>query len=311
MIEEKFEVEKNAIKLVIVGDVLMAILGWTFYYLTHSQAILMDGIYPFIDLIAGLLTLRVATLITKQASQNQPFGYAIFEPLLNFIKGIMIMVVVIFATYASIYAIFHGGRHVVADIAVFYAVIASTLGFGLSYVLFRMNKTAQSALISVDLQGWLIGAVLSLAVGISFAISIYIETTEYAYLVPYTDPVVILVLIALMLPMPWKILKENGMQIIGRFENTETSAKIEKLVRDELGDPMFMDLKMRYLQLGRSIYIQLYIQMTADANFSLADADQFRNDIYAKLKSEYDYLAIDVVFTADPVWVARSVGDVH
>lgn len=309
MIEEKFEVEKKAIKLVLIGDILMAVLGWTFYYFTHSQAILMDGVYPFIDLVAGLLTLRVATLITKQASQNQPFGYAIFEPLLNFIKGIMIMLVVIFATYASVHAIFHGGRDVVVDIAVLYAVLASVLGFGLSYLLYRMNKTAQSTLLDVDLQGWLIGSVLSLAVGISFAISLWVDTTEYRFLVPYTDPVVLLVLIALMLPIPLKILKENGMQIIGRFENTEISAKIEKLVRAELDDPMFKDMKMRYLQLGRTIYIQLYVQMDPEAKFSLKEADEFRSYIFTKLKSEYDYLSVDVIFTADPVWISRSVGD--
>jgi predicted Co/Zn/Cd cation transporter (cation efflux family) len=308
---DKFQAEKKGIKLVLVGDVLMALLGWTFYYLTHSQAILMDGIYPFIDLIAGLLTLRVATLISKQAANktNRPLGYAVFEPLLNFIKGIMILVVVIFATYASVKLIVNGGHQVVADIAVLYALIASSLGFGLSYMLYRINMVADSALIDVDLKGWLIGAVLSLAVGLAFALSILVEKTAFAYLVPYTDPVVLLVLIALILPMPLKILKENGMQIIGRFENTETSQKINKLVNKELADPMFIDFKMRYWQLGRSIYIQLYIQMDPDADFSLKQADEFRNYLYRKLKSEYDYLAIDVVFTADPTWVAGSVAD--
>lgn len=305
----KFEAEKKAIKLVLVGDIIMAALGWIFYYFTHSQAILMDGIYPFIDLMAGLLTLRVATLITRQASQNQPFGYAILEPLLNFIKGTMILVVVIFATYASVHAIFHGGRHVDIDIAIIYAVLASALGFWLSYLLYLRNKTAQSALIDVDLQGWLIGAVLSLAVGISFALTFFLHDSEWEYLIPYTDPVVLLVLIALMLPIPLKIVKENGMQIIGRFESTETSEQIEALLKAELQDPMFITHKMRYFQLGRTIYIQLYVQMDPNASFSLEDADAFRSYLYTRLKSEYDYLAIDVIFTADPVWVSRSVGE--
>ncbi|MBD3822748.1 MAG: cation diffusion facilitator family transporter [Thiotrichales bacterium] len=307
--DRTLEVEKKAIKLVMIGDVLMAVLGLSFYYLTHSQAILMDGIYPFIDMTAGLLTLRVATLISKQANQNQPFGYAIYEPLLNFIKGIMILVVVIFAIYASVHALLNGGRHVVADIAVFYAVVASLLGFVLSYFLYRMNKSVKSDLIEVDLQGWLIGGVLSLAVGISFGFSMWLAGTEYKDWVPYTDPIVILVLVMLMLPLPIKVVKENGLQLIGRFENSEISDDIEELVRHELKEDRFIGFEKRYLQLGRSIYVQLYIQMKPDCDFNLQEADLFRTHLYHKLKQRYEYLAVDVIFTADPVWAKRSVGD--
>ncbi|MPQ76483.1 cation diffusion facilitator family transporter [Hydrogenovibrio sp. JE_KL2] len=307
--DRTLEVEKKAIKLVMIGDVLMAVLGLSFYYLTHSQAILMDGIYPFIDMTAGLLTLRVATLISKQANQNQPFGYAIYEPLLNFIKGIMILVVVIFAIYASVHALLNGGRHVVADIAVFYAVVASLLGFVLSYFLHRMNKSVKSDLIEVDLQGWLIGGVLSLAVGISFGFSMWLSSTEYKDWVPYTDPIVILVLVMLMLPLPIKVVKENGLQLIGRFENSEISDDIEELVRHELKEDRFIGFEKRYLQLGRSIYVQLYIQMKPDCDFNLQEADLFRTHLYHKLKQRYEYLAVDVIFTADPVWAKRSVGD--
>ncbi|MBN2606984.1 MAG: cation diffusion facilitator family transporter [Thiotrichales bacterium] len=307
--DRTLEVEKKAIKLVMIGDVVMAVLGLSFYYLTHSQAILMDAIYPFIDMTAGLLTLRVATLISKQANQNQPFGYAIYEPLLNFIKGIMILVVVIFAIYASVHALLNGGRHVVADIAVFYAVVASLLGFVLSYFLYRMNKSVKSDLIEVDLQGWLIGGVLSLAVGISFGFSMWLAGTEYKDWVPYTDPIVILVLVVVMLPLPIKVVKENGLQLIGRFENSEISNDIEELVRHELKEDRFIGFEKRYLQLGRSIYVQLYIQMKADSDFNLQEADLFRTHLYHKLKQRYEYLAVDVIFTADPVWAKRSVGD--
>ncbi len=42
-LDHKIATEKRAIKLVMVGDILMAVLGLVFYYLTESQAILMDG----------------------------------------------------------------------------------------------------------------------------------------------------------------------------------------------------------------------------------------------------------------------------
>ena len=308
-LEQKIATEKRAIKLVMFGDVIMAVLGLVFFYLTNSQAILMDGVYPFIDLVAGLLTLRVVGLMAKQASQSQPFGYAIFEPVLNFIKGILILLVILVAFYASVEAILHGGRHIDANIAVFYSIIASILGFGLAAILYRMNKTAESSLIDVDLQGWLVGGILSIAVGLSFAVAIWMESIGHSEWVPYTDPIVILVLIMMMLPMPLKILKDNGLQIIGRTDNNDHMSLLQKEVETVFAAVPYLDMKIRYLQAGRMIYVQVYIQMDADISFDLNQQDALRDRLFQHLKLTYDYLSLDVIYTAQPIWVARSVGE--
>lgn len=306
-VSHKIKTEKKAIKLVLVGDVLMAVLGLSFYYMTNSQAILMDGVYPFIDLISGLLALRVVSLMTQQTSQAEPFGYAIFEPVLNFIKGILILLVIIFALYASVEAILHGGRHIAADIAVFYSIIASILGFGLSYILHRMNKTAESSLIDVDLQGWVIGSILSVAVGISFALAIWMQYAGYESWVPYTDPIVILLLILLMVPIPLKILKENGLQIIGRTGSSEKAGVLQQQVESVLNQIPYLDMKMRYLQAGRMVYVRAYVQMDPQADFSLQQQDDFRDQLYQHLSQLHDYISLDVVFTAKPILASVSI----
>ncbi len=310
-LDHKIATEKRAIKLVMVGDILMAVLGLVFYYLTESQAILMDGVYPFIDLVAGLLTLRVVSLMAQQASQSQPFGYAIFEPVLNFIKGVLILLVILVAFYASVEAIFHGGRHIDAHIAVFYSVIASVLGFGLAYVLYHMNKTAQSSLIHVDLQGWLTGGILSIAVGLSFGAAIWMEAIGHEEWVPYTDPVVILILILLMLPIPLKILKENGLQIIGRTDDAELMRFLNQEVEQVFEPVAYLDMKTRYLQAGRMMYVQVYIQLDDATPFDIRQQDVYRDRLYHHLKQTYDYLSLDVIYTAQPIWVMRSIGENH
>lgn len=306
-LSHKIRTEKSAIKLVLIGDVLMAVLGLTFYYLTNSQAILMDGVYPFIDLISGLLALRVVSMMTHQTSRAEPFGYAIFEPVLNFIKGILILLVIIFALYASIEAILNGGRHIAADIAVFYSILASILGFGLSYILHRMNKTAESSLIDVDLQGWLIGSILSVAVGISFALAIWMQNAGFDHWVAYTDPIVILLLILLMVPIPLKILKENGLQIIGRTGSSEKANEIEAQVASVMEDLPYLDMKMRYLQAGRMVYVRVYVQMDPDLDFSLQKQDAFRDRLFQHLNDLHDYISVDVVFTAKPILDSVSI----
>jgi cation diffusion facilitator family transporter len=305
---QKVSAEKKAIKWVMIGDVILAALGITFFYLTHSQAILMDGVYPLIDLVAALLTLRVVTLITQQASESQPFGYAIFEPVLNFIKGILILLVILFALYAAIAAILHGGRQIDANIAVFYSVLSSLLGFSMSYALHRMNRKAQSSLIEVDLKGWLIGSVLSVAVGLSFAAAIWMEQAGFGHWVPYVDPTVILILIVLMLPMPLQILKHNAFQIIGRSGNHQKMELLQQEVEAVFATVVYQDVKVRYLQAGRMLYVQVYVQMAPESDFGLLEQDKYRDALFQHLRQRYDYLSLDVIYTTHPIWVARSVG---
>ena len=306
---QKVDAEKRAIKLVMLGDVIMAVLGFSFYSMTHSQAILMDAVYPLIDLIAALLTLRVVALLTKQATQSQPFGYAIFEPLLNFIKGILILMVILVAFYAAVHALLTGGRHIEAEIAVFYSIVASIVGFAFSYGLSRLNRQAQSSLIEVDVQGWMIGSVLSVAVGLSFGLAIWLKGHGYEAWLPYTDPLVVLVLILVMLPMPLKVLKDSGLQIIGRGAKAGQVSQLQADLASLMDAIPYLDIKTRTLQIGRMVYIQVYIQLEPQTGFSLLDQDAFRDRLYRHLKQQYDYLSLDIIYTANPIWVARSVGD--
>jgi len=308
-LEQKITTEKKAIKLVMLGDFIMAVFGLVFFYLTRSQAILMDAVYPFVDMVAGLLTLRVVSLMAKQAHQSQPFGYAIFEPVMNFIKGILILLVILVGLYASIKAIILGGHHIEADIAVFYSVLATVINFALAYVLYRMNQTAQSSMIAVDLQGWIVGGILSVAVGLSFLAVIWMESAGYDEWVPYMDPFLLLALIIMMLPMPLKILKENGLQIIGRSDNAEHLAELQQRTSDVFADVPVVDIKLRALQEGRMIYVQAYIQLQPQAAFDLNQQDDYRNRLYQQLKQTNDYLSLDVIYTAQPIWVARSDGE--
>lgn len=308
-LQQKIATEKKAIKLVMLGDLMMAIFGLVFFYLTYSQAILMDGVYPFVDMVAGLLTLRVVSLMAQQANQSQPFGYAIFEPVMNFIKGILILLVILLGLYASIKAIILGGHHIEADIAVFYSVIATVINFLLAYVLYRINQTAQSSMIEVDLQGWIVGGILSVAVGLSFLAVIWLESAGYDEWVPYMDPLVLLVLIVMMLPMPLKILKENGLQIIGRSDNAEHLAQLHQITSAVFAQVPVEDIKLRALKEGRMIYVQAYVQLKSQAPFDLEQQDEYRKVLYQQLKQTNDYLSLDVIYTAQPIWIARSVGD--
>ena len=101
--------EQFALKLSVAGSVFMALLGIGFAIQTRSEAIMLDGLFSLITFIMSLLTLKVASLIHKGESPRFQFGYNNFEPLLNMVKGLIILTLSVFALASSVSALLHGG----------------------------------------------------------------------------------------------------------------------------------------------------------------------------------------------------------
>jgi predicted Co/Zn/Cd cation transporter (cation efflux family) len=100
---------------------------------TESGAILLDAAFNLCFFATALFTLRVARLLKRPDDHNYPFGYLQFEPLINMVKGLLILGVGVFALSAI--TMYRGGTAVSAGIALIYAIYA----------------TAHCALVALDL----------------------------------------------------------------------------------------------------------------------------------------------------------------
>jgi hypothetical protein len=59
------------------------------------------------------------------------------------------------------------------------------------------------------------------------------------------------------------------------------------------------------------MYVQVYIQLDDETPFDIRQQDVYRDRLYHHLKQTYDYLSLDVIYTAQPIWVMRSIGENH
>jgi predicted Co/Zn/Cd cation transporter (cation efflux family) len=69
------------------------------------------------------------------------------------------------------------------------------------------------------------------------------------------------------------------------------------------------DTKIRMQQVGRFTYVQLYVVCRGDPEGGIRSLDRCRDDVAKALAGEFSHLALDIVFTRDPRWVAVSVGN--
>ena len=212
----------------------MAALGIGFAMVTHSQAVLLDGLFSLIGAVVAVLTLRVATLVRKPDDESFHFGYAAYEPMLNLSKGLLIAMVGLFALVVSVDVILQGGRPVRGGVVVIYAVIAAAGCLLIALIQHRLARRTESPLLEVDSRNWLMDGLISGAVAVAFLIVVLLEGTALAWFLPYADPAVVIVLVVLSAPLPIGIVRTNWSQLLGRAPGPEIQREARSRVDEAL-----------------------------------------------------------------------------
>lgn len=300
--------EKRGLWLSILGSLFMAGLGIGFAILTSSDAVLLDGLFSLIGFAIGLVSLRVATLVRRPDDDLYHFGYAAYEPVLNLTKGLLMAFVTIFALVSAVEVALHGGRVIQAGWASVYAWIAAAGCFTIAIRQRVLSRRTASPLLAVDSKNWLIDGFMSVAVGVAFVVAVLLAETSYAYLLPYADPAVVIILVLLSLPIPFKIIRDNWNQLLGRAPDEALQKLAREAVTKAFDGSMDFDTKLRMQQIGRFTYLQLYVVCTGGEVADIDRLDACRTAVHDALRDEFDNLALDVIFTHDSRWVGASVG---
>lgn len=301
--------EKRGLWLSIVGALFMAALGIGFAILTSSDAVLLDGLFSLVGFAIGLVSLRVATLVRRPDDELYHFGYAAYEPMLNLSKGLLMAFITIFALVSAVEVALHGGRSIQAGWASVYAGIAAVGCFTIAVSQRALARRTSSPLLEVDSKNWLIDGLMSVAVGVAFVIAVFLQGGSLAHLLPYADPAVVIILVVLSLPIPLRIIRENWNQMLGRAPDATLQRKAREAVAKVLEPSDAYDTTIRMDQLGRLTYLQLYVVLKGLEDVDVGRMDRCRSAVRDALKDDFDNLALDVIFTRDPRWVAISVGD--
>jgi len=306
----KTELETSALSLSRYGYAVMAVAGLVFAGLTGSGAILLDGAYSLVSFIMVLLAGRVAKLVETPDSDNFHFGYAYFEPLLNTIRGLLILLLVAFGVGSAVIALSSGGRPLNAGMALAYSVIIGAICISLSVVQRRNAKRTGSPLLEVDARNWFIDGMLTIAVGVAFGGAFVLSMTAWADWVVYVDPAVVIVLGAVMVPTPLSIVLGN----VGQLLHVAPDPSVQKGIRERLDQATqglaLQERDVRMVKVGRYFYV--LVKLITGEGFrcsKIEELDRIRGNIAMALAGCHPRLVLDVVFTADDRWVLGLVGE--
>jgi len=178
-------------------------------------------------------------------------------------------------------------------ITVFGNLLMAGLGLG-----FALATRSQAILLD--------GVYSLIGFGLAFLLAVWLPELGFPGWVPYVDPLVTALVCLLLLPIPYKIIRENWGQIVARSAPAERIAEIEAVLSDCLPPAIILQRELRVLESGRVLLVHLYLRV---GELSIRECDEIRDALWEKLRQRYTHPALDVSFTSNPKWFRHASGE--
>jgi len=295
--------EQRALKLSILMTLVVSTLGVTVGLAAGSQSILFDGVFSTIDAAMSGLALLVARLAVREASERFQHGYWHLEPLVAALNGSILMLLCFYAFLTAALDLREGGRELAFDLAIAYAVVVAIVCFTMTAYQRRINRRADSEFVRIDMQGWLMAALITSALLVAFIIARLLQGTAWSHLTPYVDSVLLMVLTAGFMPVPIGIVRRATREIFliapSALDEEVHAAMASVMAREGL-----LTYYSHVAKAGRGHFIEIHIVTTTGfaADRGVAVMDEIREQIAAGLSPPPERRWFTVAFTADERW---------
>jgi predicted Co/Zn/Cd cation transporter (cation efflux family) len=194
--------EIKALLLSTVAALALGAIALIVALATESGAILLDAAFNLCFFATALFTLRVARLLKRPDDHDYPFGYLHFEPLINMLKGLLILGVGVFALADSAVAMYRGGTAVSAGIAFIYAIYATTHCAVILWMLRRAERQVQSPLVKGDVDNWTVNLAISIGMVVAFCLALLLQRWEMEGAAKLIDPILVSLVVLLTVVVP-------------------------------------------------------------------------------------------------------------
>ncbi|USD36710.1 cation diffusion facilitator family transporter [Ferrimonas sp. SCSIO 43195] len=294
--------EQRLLQLSVAVTFAFALFGVGWGLLTSSAMILFDGVYSLISMGLSLLSLLVLQQI-QQADEDErfPFGKAHFEPLLVVFKSLTLIGMCAFSAFEALADLMAGGRDVSPSSAMLYALISSVGCVVVTLVIDRRNRRLSSGLLQAERNQWLGDSLLSIGVLVGFSVAFLLQGSAYSWLVPYADPLMLVVASSLFILLPLKSLVSAFKEVL-QFRVGDKQLAPLRREAEAIAAELDAQFKLRTVSVGRNVTVELNLLM-AHRTMTVRQMDEVRYrvaDVASKIQPGY---WVNVSFTHDPEWI--------
>ena len=274
--------EKTILRLSFAAGLAFALAELIFAIYSHSQSALTDAVYDASELVFIALLLFLTPLFHKPVSEKHPYGYFQVESIFLIVKGVMMLSVTLGVGIEVIESALSGGNPV-NDLQVSLFQLCLGAASVLIYVIMRrVNKNSSSPTVEAELLGWRLDIGYSLGMALAFFASSFLVRTPLAFIAPYFDQIIAVLVMVFMLP-------ENIRMLWGSVRDIFLFSPDEELIKQTCTEslehyafsPVFFDIT----RTGRHLWVAVYFKVSS-ATLAVEQLKKATEELNQKISSQ-------------------------
>ena len=131
-------------KIVVTIAVLLLMVKFAAYIITHSNAVLTDALESIVNVVAGSFGLYSLILASKPKDESHPYGHGKIEFISASIEGSMILIAGLIIIGKSTFNLFFPQTIQNIESGILLVSIAGTINFFMGWVMERRGKKSNS-----------------------------------------------------------------------------------------------------------------------------------------------------------------------
>lgn len=256
--------EKRILLLSFLSGVGFVIVELIYAIYSHSQSTLMDALYDASELVFIILLLFLTPLFHKPISEKHPYGFFQIESFFILIKNTMMISVTGSVLTSVIEKLLSGGNNINKGQVSIFQLILGFVSLIILFIMKFMSRKISSPTVKAEILGWKLDVVYSLGMSFAFFIAVQLQHTSLAFLSPYFDQIISILIMCFMIPETVKMLIETFRELFLFSPDQQTVTKIKelsgKILEDYSFTPVFYDIS----RTGRKMWVAIYFRVTSD-----------------------------------------------
>ena len=297
-------IEQQALKFGTAMNLTMAAAGWLAFYLSGSQALLLDANFSFLMFLSLAVAIRISA-VKAEKTELFPYGQFVYEALYSLLKGVMISGVLLVSFIQNSAAILHflaGGEVATLNTQVIlvYCAAMVLLCFG-SAIYYRRqnNKTAgSSSILRAEYSAALVDGFMSAGIGtVLVSIQFIDQQGRFAFLHYIGDSLLVLLLCVLLGKGPLLLIRDSFIEIAGgTLQNRKNRELIEAILDKYLaqvggGEKNFIS------KTGSSYLVVAYLDLEEVSAVGSATIKALKRQILAELENNFPNVMFEIVLS--------------
>lgn len=286
--------EKTILRLSFVAGLAFALVELIFAIYSHSQSALTDAVYDASELVFIALLLFLTPLFHKPVSEKHPYGYFQLESIFLIVKGVMMLSVTLGVVVEVIESALSGGNPV-NDLQVSLFQLCLGAASVVIYIIMRgVNKNSSSPTVEAELMGWRLDIGYSLGMSLAFFASSFLVKTPLAFIAPYFDQIIAVLVMVFMLPESVKMLWSSVRDIFLFSPDEELVEQIKQICTESMEDYAFSPVFFDITRTGRHLWIAAYFKVSS-ATLAVEQLKKATEEVNQKISSQLEECTCELI----------------